>query len=440
MAERGVVMDKDIILQRIEGEFDSFELFLLTEKTKKFESRDKDLYGVEMNEEEGVALRGIKDKKMIFSYTFEKGQKAADALLDNAKMLVSFIEVDQDATIPKSHADYPSPDLFDQTGLMMSDTEKTSRLIEMEAMILDYDKRIVTTRNCELQEAEVEIEIINSKGLRAYGRKTLYSLFALCVAREEDEVSWYDWAWAHSLADIDMKSLGVDVAKKTVSFLGGEQIATGIYDGILTPQASCEILSVLSGSFLAESLHKNKTRLKDRLGEQCFSEMINIVDSGLAGMDAFPFDGEGVPSQDNILIEKGVFKTFLYDTYYGKKFNSPSTGNVGRSGLKEPPVCGRRGFFIKSGGDDVSSYMSNGLIIEELMGTHTANPITGDFSLGAVGHLVRDGVKKPFKGVIFSGNIFDLLNSVKGVGNDLRFYGTCGSPSLVIEGMKISGK
>jgi len=91
-------MDKDIIMQRIEDEFDSFELFFLKEKTKKFESRDRNLYGVEMNEEEGIALRGIKERKMIFSYTFEKGHKAADALLGNAKLLVPFIEVDQDAT------------------------------------------------------------------------------------------------------------------------------------------------------------------------------------------------------------------------------------------------------------------------------------------------------------------------------------------------------
>jgi PmbA protein len=434
------MMDKQIILNKISDEFDSFELFFLKEKTKKFESRDRDLYGLEMNEEEGVALRGIRDKKMIFSYTFEKGQKAADALLNNAKMLLPFVDADQDAIMPGLYADYPSANLFDQTGLRVDDKEKTSRLIEMEAMIFDYDKRIVTTRNCELQETEIEIEIVNSKGLKAYGRKTLYSVFALCVAKEKDEVSWYDWAWANSLADVDMKALGIDVAQRTISFLGSEQIATGIYDGILTPQASCEILSVLSGSFLAESLYKNKTRLKDRLEEKCFSEIINLVDSGLAGMGAFPFDGEGVPSQDNILVENGIFKSFLYDTYYGRKFNSPSTGNAARSGLKEPPVCGRRGLFIEKGMTDVYPYMTNGLIIEELMGTHTANPITGDFSLGAVGHLVRDGAKMPFKGVIFSGNIFDLLNSVKGVGNDLKFYGTCGSPSLFIEGMKVSGK
>lgn len=433
-------MDREKIRKKIADEFDSYELFFLKEKSKKFESRDKDLYGVEMNEEEGIALRGIQKNKMIFSYTFEKGDRAAHSLVDNATLLGPFVEADEDIILPGSYRDYPSVSFFDRTGLETDDRDKTSRLIEMESLIRDFDKRIVTTRNCELQEAEIEIEIVNSNGLNVQGRKTLFSVFALSVAQEHDEVSWYDWTWAHFLADIDMKTLGISVAQKTISFLGSEQIATGIYDGILTPQAACEILGVLSGSFLGENLHKNKTKLKDRLGEKCFSEMITLVDSGLAGMGAFPFDGEGVPSQDNMPVQEGVFKTFLYDTYYGKKFNRPSTGNAIRSGLKEPPICGRRGFYLKPGFSDVYTELTDGIIIEELMGTHTANPITGDFSLGAVGHLLKGGRNVPFKGVIFSGNIFELLNNVRAIGSDQKFYGSCGSPSLLIEGMKISGK
>lgn len=433
-------MNKKSIQDRISNEFDSYELFFLKEKTKKFESRDRGLHSIEMNEEEGIALRGIKKNKLIFSYTFEKGEKAADALVDNARILAPFIEADEGAILPGSYKNYPSVDLYDQAGLETDDREKTSRLIEMESLILGYDKRIVTTRNCEIQETEIEIEIVNSNGLNVQGRKTLYSVFALCVAKERDEVSWYDWAWAHSLADIDLESLGITVAQKTVSFLGSEQISTGIYDGILTPQASCEILSVLSGSFLGESLYKNKTKLKDKIGEKCFSQIVTLVDSGFAGMGAFPFDGEGAPSQKNILVQEGTFKTFLYDTYYGKKFNSLSTGNAARSGIKEPPMCGRRGFYLEQGSKDVYSQVTDGVIIEELMGTHTANPITGDFSLGTVGHLLKGGNKIPFKGVIFSGNIFDLLNNVQAIGNDQKFYGTCGSPSLLIQGMKISGK
>jgi PmbA protein len=432
-------VNKEDMINRFVDQFDSCELFFLKEKTKKFESREREIYGVDMNEEEGVALRGIKDGKMVFSFTFDMGEKAADALLENARTLIPFVETDDDAILPGEYSEYPSVELFDEAGLTLGDNEKTSRLILMESMILDYDKRIVTTRNCELQESAIEIEIMNSHGLHVRGRKTMYSLFALCVAQDTDEVSWYDWVWSHSLADIDMEALGMSIAQKTISFLGSSQIETGTYDAILTPQAACEILGVLSESFLSESLYKNKTKLKDRVGEKCFSEHVSIIDSGLTGMGAFPFDGEGVPSRENIVVDNGFFTSFLYDTYYGKKFGKPSTGNAARFGIKDLPVCGRRGLYYKNGSVDVYSSLNDGVIIEELMGTHTANAITGDFSLGAVGYLVKGGHKMPFKGVIFSGNIYELLNSVKEVGGDLKFYGTCGSPSLLVEGVKISG-
>lgn len=433
-------MDKELIVRRVSDEFDSYELFFLKEKTRRFESRDRDLHSVEINEEEGVALRVIKERKMVFSYTFERGQMAAGALIEKAKMLVPFVDADDEVILPRPSAGYPSLHLFDERGLRTGDDEKVSRLVAMESAMLDYDKRIVATRNCELQEDEIEIEIINSQGLHVSGKKTLYSVSALSVAREKDEVSWYDWTWAHSFESLDLKALGVRVSEKAMSFLGSEQIPTGSYEGILSPRASCEILSILSGSFLGESLYKNKTRLKDKLGQKCFSEKVSVIDSGMSGMGASPFDGEGVPSQDSVLVEKGVFKTFLYDTYYGKRFNHPSTGNATRSGVKDPPVCGRRGLFIEPGVSHVPYSTMKGLVIEELMGTHTANPITGDFSLGAVGHLMEGQRKIPFKGVIFSGNIFELLNSVQAVGTDLTFYGTCGSPSLAVSGMKISGK
>jgi len=157
-------------------------------------------------------------------------------------------------------------------------------------------------------------------------------------------------------------------------------------------------------------------------------------------MGSFPFDGEGVPSKGNILVEKGYFNGFLYDSYYGNKFGKVSTGNGVRTGLKEAPKCAPRGFFVKEGISDLKTAAIDGVVIDELMGTHTANPITGDFSLGAIGYLCKNNQTIPFKGVIFSGNIFELLRNVKSVGTDLRFYGTFGSPSLYVQGLKISGR
>jgi PmbA protein len=324
--------------------------------------------------------------------------------------------------------------------LKVDDAQKTALLIDMEAAIRDYDRRIVTVRNCELQEIEFEVKIKNSTGLTANGEKTLYILSALCVAKDEDEVSWYDWSWANSLKELDGKELGEQIAQKTISFLFGKQIDTGIYEGILTPQAACDMLSILSEAFLAENLFKNKTRLKAKEGTKCFSEVLTIIDSGKVGIDAFPFDGEGVPSKENLIVINGYFESFLYDSYYGRKFGVNSTGNSVRAGIKDLPKCGLRGIFVKQGERDIGDTLTHGVIIEELMGIHTANPITGDFSLGATGYICKNGEKTPFQGVIFSGNIFELFNNVKEVGTDLKFYGIFGSSSLFIEGLKISGK
>lgn len=432
------MIDHKRIETAISGLFDDHEIYYLKEKNKKIESREKELYGLEVKEEEGVAIRGIKDDRMTFAYTYDQGDQAAGSLVRNLTRLVPFAVHDEDWDLPLRYGQYPAADLYDHK--KPGDPEKKEMLFNMERAILDHDKRIVATRNCELHEVEIETMILNSRGLIAEGKKTLYVLTGLCVAKDEDEVSWYDWSWSHHWREIDGEKLGKSIAERAISFLSGRQLETGTYEGIITPQASCDLLGILSGSFLAENLYKNKTRLKDRVGEKCFADVINIVDSGLTGMGSFYFDGEGVPAQENIVVKNGSFQGFLYDSYYGRKFGKPSTGNGTRTGIKEPPKCGPRGMFIEQGREDVRGSFTNGIVIEELMGTHTANPVTGDFSLGAIGHLYKDGASMPFKGVIFSGNIFQLLNNVKAVGTDMMFYGTYGSPSLFVEDIKISGK
>ena len=198
---------------------------------------------------------------------------------------------------------------------------------------------------------------------------------------------------------------------------------------------------ILSPSFLAENLYKNKTRLKDEVGRKLFSEALTVIDSGTRGIGAFAFDGEGVPSGESVVVRQGMFEGFLYDTYYGNKLKKASTGNSMRSGVKEPPRCATRGFYIDKGeGGTGMGALGQGVVIEELMGTHMANPVTGDFSLGAVGHCYSGGARTPFKGVIFSGNVFDVLSNVRAVGDDLTFYGSYGSPTLLVKDLKISGK
>lgn len=427
------------IEDQLRGVFDAYEICVISERMRAFEAAERDLYGREFSEEEGIALRAIKDGQPVFSYTFEEGDRAISALLENAKALLPFMHPDPYCVFPSTFAHYPQLNVYDETGLGVSEEKKIAALLSMEGAILDYDRRIQKTRSCELHENEIRVKIVNSNGVKAEAKKTIYTMGALCVAAEQqEEVSWYDWTWSPRFDAMDGRTLGLKIAEKTISFLGGETLATGVYDGCLTPGATCDLLSIFSSSFLAENLDKDKTRLKGREGSKLFSELISIIDSGILGMGSFPFDGEGVPSQDNCLVREGVLQGFLFDGYYGGKLEKSSTGNSVRTGLKEPPRNGARGFYIEAGKTDPGG-LEEGIIIEELMGAHTANPVTGDFSLGALGHIYRGGTKKPFKGVMFSGNVFDLLNSVKAVGKDLTFYGTLGSPTVFVEGFKISG-
>lgn len=427
------------IIDKIAAVFKQYELFYVKERSKKIEARDGEICSAEYKEEEGYALRAIDDSRPVFAYTYDRNDPAA-RLTDNAQAILPAIEKDKDSLFAGSNGQYPPNSFYDSPGIAVSDDEKRSKLLEMEKIIREFDPRIKTVRNCEFQESEASALLQNSKGIAAQGNNTLFVYSAMAVAGEGgDEVSWFDWRWANNFAELDARQMGIDIAGKVISILGAEQMPTGTYEGIFTPRAASDLLGILSESFLAESLYKDKTQLKGKEGALYFSDKLTIHDSGLAGTDAFPFDGEGMPSADNLVVEKGVFRTFLYDTYFGRKFNKSSTGNSVRPGLKSPPKCGIRGMFIEKGSRDIQAFLTNGIIVEDLMGTHTANAITGDFSVGCLGYRVHNGTRTPIQGVMISGNVFDIFKHVTEVGNDLTFYGSVGTPSLYAEGLKISG-
>ena len=343
---------KDII-DKIACAFDQYEIFYLNEKGNKIEARDGEICSAEYKEEEGYALRAIKESRPVFGYTYDRNDPAGK-LIVNAQALIPVMEMDEDMIFTGSYGDYPSGDLCDESGLAAHDDKKRSVLLEMEEAIRTYDSRIKAVRNCEFQEVEVTASIGNSNGLSATGRSSLFVYSAMAVAAEgSDEVSWYDWRWSHTLRGIDAKQMGIEIAGKVISMLNARQIPTGTYDGIFTPRAASDLLGILSDSFLGESLFKDKTQLKGKEGERCFADGLTIIDSGMAGADAFTFDGEGVPSSDNIVVEDGIFKTFLYDAYFGQKFGKSSTGNSVRSSLKSPPKCGPRGMYVRQGTRDI---------------------------------------------------------------------------------------
>lgn len=432
-------MELEEIKRLIEKNFDAYEIFYLKEIKKKLESKDCEISGVQINVEEGVALRAIKGKKLAFSYTFDLSSESILQMVARMHKMLPYLEEDDffGFVEKKEPSEYPNLLLYDHEGEKQDIEDKANELIKMERVIRK-DGRIVATRHCEMDERIISAQILNSNGVFLESSKTIYTVSALAVAKGDDEVSWYDYTWSHKFGEIKFEQFGEEVREKAISFLSPKELKTGFYTGILSPRVAADLLSILSSSFLAENLDKKKTRLDGRIDKKCFSDLINIFSTGIHGPFSFPFDGEGYPTGNTLVVKEGYFKTFLYDLYYAKKLKAVSTGNCVREGLGEMPKCGILGLYIAEG-DGIIEPEEKELVIEDLIGVHTANPVTGEFSLGSFGFIKNKGRLVPFHGVVISGDVFEIFENVCAVGSDLKFYGKYGSPSLRVKNLRISG-
>jgi PmbA protein len=189
---------------------------------------------------------------------------------------------------------------------------------------------------------------------------------------------------------------------------------------VLDNRVATEILEVIAPAFLAENVQKGKSLLAGRMGEDIFSPMLRIRDDGTlpGGMGTAPFDGEGVPQQNTVLVDKGRLEGYLYDTYRARKAGMVSTGNATRGSSKSPPLMGVSNFFIDNGDTPFAGLLQG---LERFL-------------------IERGSVTSPVKGIAIAGNIMELFHSVELVGNDLRFFGVVGAPSLRIALLDVSGE
>ncbi|MBS1114841.1 MAG: peptidase modulator of gyrase, partial [Nitrospirae bacterium] len=175
---------------------------------------------------------------------------------------------------------------------------------------------------------------------------------------------------------------------------------------------------------------------------------LNIIDNGLRSgkLGSRPVDDEGVPTREKMVVHEGVLQSYLYNTYTARKGNTQSTGNAVRGGFSSAPSVGITNLYIEPasgkgslGEKELFTFLDRGLYIVDAMGVHTANPISGDFSLGVTGLWVEGGeIQFPVKEAVISGNILDFFQKVAAVGNDLIFYGNMGAPSLIISDIDVS--
>jgi PmbA protein len=333
---------------------------------------------------------------------------------------------------------------YDEKGINTPLEDKIALVIDLEKRAKALDSRVKGVRKVSIKELDLEVFCFNSCGLSYNYKGTWYtSMMAVLAEEGGDQSISYDFVGARSLSDLPLQSMVEEVVFKATATLNPSPFETRKMPVVLYKDASAMILEAFSPIFLGDSLVKSRTFLKGMKGSKVFSEKLTIIDDGTlrGGFMSLPVDVEGHATQRNLVVENGVFKGFLHSTYTAIKSGERPTGNSVRESFRSLPTSGITNLYIKPGDISLEDMLQEEVfLITDLMGLHTVDPVSGDFSLGASGIIYEGGKKKKsVRGVIIGGNIKEVWNSVVGVGNDLRFYGNVGSPSLYIENITVGG-
>jgi PmbA protein len=436
----------EIVARALRSGADEAEVFYKSYRNTSVEIKDQAVESLSSSFSSGYSVRVIRKNRLGFSFSTDI--RKADEVITRA--MEASASVDEDpflATAPAS----PSSEvrIYDDAIRDMNEDDAICMARQIEKAAYDADSRITRVRKPSASFTVSETVIANSCGVAARYEATSCSAQITAVAESatESQTGW-DYMGSRFLHDVSFEQVGRTAAESAVRLLGSRNIQGMKTAVILDNAVANDFLGVFASSLSSDAVQKGKSLLANRMHTRIISPLINITDSGLlpAGLGSKPLDDEGVPTQTTSLVKEGVLRSFLFNTYTANKGKATSTGNAVRGSFSSLPAVGVTNLFIES--SDASSCIPrkrlfstvrNGLYIVDAMGVHTANPISGDFSIGVTGLWIENGeIAFPVKEAVISGNLLDFFSKVSAVADDLRFYGTVGSPSLIISDVDIS--
>ena len=267
----------------------------------------------------------------------------------------------------------------------------------------------------------------------------------MAVQGAETQVG-YGFHAARHARDLNIQGVIDKTVRQTLALLEGKQVPSGRYDLLLDPWVAAEILGLFAEALKADEAQRGKSFLADKRGRRVGSEAVTLIDEPRRkrGVASALFDAEGVPTANRTLIERGLLNDFLYDAATAHRAGRASTGNASRGSYKSLPEPGASNFYIRPGALAPEALMrrdvARGLYVHNVMGLHTVDTVSGDFSLGIMGEFIDQGVRTHgVRGVTIGGNLLDILMNVDAAGSDLTFAGGMGSPTLRVRDISVGG-
>lgn len=380
-------------------------------------------------------------------------------LVEGALALARVTEEDSFAGLPDadefgaSHARVTGDDLhlyFDDV-YSLPVTERIEWARRAEAAALEADPRIANSDGGSFDASTGRKALANSREFVGSYRTSYAGVAAAPLARDSDGRMQRDgwWSGARAFAHLESpEAVGAEAARRTLQRLGARRVATQRVPIVFAPETARTLIGSIFEAVSGDAVWRSASFLAGKQGETIAAPGINIVDdntmilpTGAGGFGTSPFDDEGLPSQRTVVVENGVLRNYLLNTYTARKLGMKSTHNAAR-GLAGAPGVGCGNFYLQPGNstkEQILGEVKAGLYVTGLMGFGT-NVVTGDYSRGATGLWIENGeLTYAVEEITIAGNMAEMLRNISAIGNDLVFRTSVASPTLRIEGMTIAG-
>lgn len=429
--------------------FRDMEIFYSANKSTKVNVLDHEVKSYVITEQGGVSFRGLYNNNMGYSYTERTDEKSIDFLVVEAMGNAEIMEMEDQEELFAGADHYETLHRYSEAVANISPQELIDAALAMENTALEAHTLVKRVIQCVAQKTEGETIIANTKGLNCHSKYTNLSAGIYLMASDEKQTATggeYDFT-LKDFSKLNFKEIAETAAKEAVAKLDADSIQTGNYPIVFRYDTATQLVRSFSTNLSGEVVEKGFSRLQGKLGEKIAGDNVTIIDDPLMAdvPGAASFDAEGYPTRKNELIKEGKLLRFMHNLKTGKKAGRSSTGNAGKSSYSAPVSVGPHNLYLQPGEASLTEIIEStdkGIFIVELQGTNAGiNAVSGDFSLYAIGFLIEKGkLGRPINQITVAGNLYEILNNIEAIANDLHIKDTVSSPSIKVKSLTVSGK
>ena len=423
----------------IENNCDAYEIYIDETKLIELDSKQDELNFAKEEIDLGLGIRVIKDNKIGFAFTsnLEKIVETANQAVENTKL-------------NKTDENYA----FSETGKVRDvkkvyDNKFNDLNLDESVEVLKTVISTATDSGCDVtgsgfSASEGRSLIINSNDVSIENEGTGFGIGLSVTIQKDGKIATAYNSQSSRFFDIDGEKLANEVCDLAKNSLETKPIETNDYDVVLDYYAATGLLQTFIGAFDGENVGRGRSILKDKIGTEIANPTLSIIDNPLLekGMYSTKCDGEGSVSQKTDLIKEGVLSSFIYDIYTANKQNVETTSNGFRGSYITTPMISPSNLEFKFSEMKDLSEVDKGVLTTSVLGAHTANPISGDFSVEASNAFkIENGeLTDPVEKAMISGNIFEIMKKVEGLNSEIKQYGSFIIPKLLVHDLRVVGQ